>query len=213
MNKTAILVSCVLGVLTGGLIIILLRVGNPSMCCCADPSAIIFGSLLGAFLGPANYRVLPTTKLNLGLGAVHAITVSAFALFTVWIALLVTSPETMGRYVSDYWESMEPGIKQVEEQLKEQGDDDDQVEKMIKGYRQFFEELQTDPRQARNWVVAPMAIHTMFLAPLLGLLGAWLGLAVFRSSIERKEREDGGNDFGDRMDPPEQPKPWWEEKK
>jgi len=213
MNPRTILLTSILGVVCGVLSLLLFR--QKIWGCCSVSLFLPTFCLLGSGLAPLFFTSLPGKGGILLSGAAHGLTVSALAAVAVWFSLgFLTSDETIHDVASSIHEDLKERMREVNELAAEKNPD--QVDPKRKEQQRFVEQhlenqekLVNDPQQVRRIVIFMFIFFSLFPAPLIGLLGGYLGCSIFRRRLEkRQDRDDDGERT--RMDIPEQPKGWWE---
>lgn len=207
MNPKSLLLSSIVGIPVGFLTLVGLR-GVPGGCCTGF-LAFFIGCLVGPFLAVLFYKTWVRTAANLGYGAVHGIAVSGLASLALWFGMAVfTSEDTFGQFSEKYVEWYKEQLQQAEKFQKEKNPDapESLTEEQRESVENLLDQMKDNPGSIRMALLTICICFTLLAAPLLGMLGAFLGMLAFGNRLKKK----GKPDSVDRMEVPEQPEGWWE---
>ncbi len=207
MNKKTLLLTSIVGVPVGFLTLVGLRTIPDG--CCTGLFTYFIGCLAGSFLAVLFYSTWIRTGANLGYGAVHGFTVSGLATLALWFGMSVfTSEDTFKQFSEKYVEWYKEQLKQAEEYQKEKNPDapGPYTGEQRETFEKLLDRMQDDSGSIRTAMLFICIGFTLLGAPLLGMLGAFLGMLAFGNRLKKK----GAPDSAERMEVPEQPKGWWE---
>lgn len=197
MDGRTILFASIVGAITGIASTLMLGKGEP-MLCCVD--VVLLGSmtLLGSMFAVRLFTRVPTTGAALLAGAVHGVCIGGLAAIATWFVISpMTSDETVEARAI---ELLDRNIAMFDE-LPEA-----QRSKEIDQYRESLadvrEEIPGNSQFVRSAVYGLMFLYALVIAPLVGLIGGWLGLAIFGRGLRARARAD---------DPDRQENDWWSE--
>ncbi len=195
MDGRTILFASIVGALTGITSTLMLGTGEPTMCC-LDVVLLASMTLIGSTFAVRLFSRVPTTGATLLAGAIHGVCIGGLAAITTWIVIsLMTSDETVETRALEFIDRNIAMFEQLPEEQRSAEIDD---------YREPLEDLREEipgnPQFVRSAVYAMMFMYALVIAPLIGLIGGWLGLAIFGRGIEARAQAD---------DPDRQENDWW----